>query len=288
MKKNLPPVSTQVTGARYCVPGKSASFRRTGAAVHLAGREECLQNYRIARTTYPTHALELVTQGKGLLVLCGREYRLQPGTVFAYGPGIPHEIRAEGSGLVKYFVDCSGPQVDRLVRAGLKPGRVASARHPEQMVSLFELLLARGGERPQVDAPLCSDYVAALLKLAAETLPADRVTGGNPGQTIRRAMILLSAGTTSFRSVADLASRLGVTPEHLARSFRNAGMESPSTLLAAKRMNHAAGLLLSGGRTVKQASYELGFSSPFHFSSSFRRHFGFPPSSLKSRAGEIS
>ena len=284
MKKKLPPVSTQVTGARYYLPDRIVTVRHAGPVVHLVGREECLPDYRVTRKTYPTSALELVIAGNGRVILGTGEHRLRPGMVFAYGPGIPHEIRAEGPGLVKYFVDYSESLSRRNSRCGLKPGNVAAVRHPGQVASLFELLLARGGQRSPMDAPLCGDYLTAILRLTAETFRESR-EAVHFGGTIGRAMKLLSEDATAFRSVADLAARLGVTPEHLARSFRKAGRESPSVLLAAKRMNHAAGLLLSGGRTVKQASYELHFSSPFHFSSAFRRHFGFPPSSLKSRAG---
>jgi len=70
--------------------------------------------------------------------------------------------------------------------------------------------------------------------------------------------------------------------------FRAGGLQPPSLLLASKRMSHAAGLLLSSDVKVKQIAYELGFSTPFHFSAAFKRHYGCSPKALREGRTEMT
>jgi len=113
LKTSLPPLSSQVAGARYCFLSRSKG-RHGGLRVILAGREECRADYQIFRESYPTNALELVVSGTGVLQLGRQSQRLLPGMVFSYGPGISHGIRAKGPGLIKYFVDFTGDEGDDL------------------------------------------------------------------------------------------------------------------------------------------------------------------------------
>lgn len=41
--------------------------------------------------------------------------------------------------------------------------------------------------------------------------------------------------------------------------------------------------LLEGNHTVSEISYKVGFNSPSHFSTSFKRHFGESPSDYVAR-----
>ena len=282
MKTSLPPLSSQVAGARYCFLDR-AKGRQSDLQVVLAGREECRPDYRIFRESYPTHALEVVVAGTGVLQLGGKTQRLVPGMVFSYGPGIPHGISAEGPGLVKYFVDFTGRESDELLAtAFLKPGRSILARHPDQIAALVDLILDRAGEKSRLNEGLCADYLRAILRLCTETLGKKRGVRGRD-DCLRPALALINAEYLRIRSVSELSSRIGVTPEHLTRTFRRGGLQPPSIQLASKRMSHAAGLLLSGDAKVKQIAYELGFATPFHFSAAFKRHYGCSPRTLRDR-----
>jgi AraC-like DNA-binding protein len=280
LKPTLPPLSSQVDGARYCF--LSTSTRKTAELrVLMAGSEKCRPEYRTARASYPTHALELVVSGSGRLFLDGTIIPLKPGTLFSYGPGISHEIRADDNGLVKYFVNFTGDEARSLLRrARLMPGKTATARHPEQMSALFELLLDRAGEDAPLNSDLCSDYLRAILRQASETL-LDNGGGNRRDDCLRVSLLLINSDYAHLRSVAELAARVGVSPEHLSRIFRKNGLPSPKAILSSKRMSHAAGLLLSGSARVKQISHELGFATPFHFTACFKRHFGHSPRSLR-------
>jgi AraC-like DNA-binding protein len=81
-----------------------------------------------------------------------------------------------------------------------------------------------------------------------------------------------------------LAREVALSPFHLARSFRQEVGESPHRYLVRRRLNRAAELLVSTPLTVTQVCDRVGFGSPAHFSQSFRRRFGVPPSVYRTLA----
>jgi AraC-like DNA-binding protein len=250
----------------------------------MAGREVCSDDYAVRRSGYPSLALEIVEEGEGILRLGRKTTSLRPGMIFTYGPGIAHSIRAvPGSRLVKCFVDFTGAEGEGLLaHVGLAPGRIALARDSYSMLRLMELMLSRGDSATAQSHALCADYLRALLRLAGEHRTVESASGKS-SDCHMRALALIERDHQRIRSVAELARRLGVTPEHLARSFKAMGDEAPLRRLVALRMNHAAHLLVSRGSQVKRVAADLGYANPFHFSAVFKRHFGFPPKSLRKR-----
>jgi AraC-like DNA-binding protein len=67
------------------------------------------------------------------------------------------------------------------------------------------------------------------------------------------------------------------------RDFQKQYNTTPGKWLLEKRLNHALHLLTNNGRTVSEASYESGFENQSHFSRVFRKHFGYPPASVKQK-----
>ncbi len=277
----LPPLSAQVSDSRYCFLSTSTAPTK-GMRLLMAGREFCREEYQVVRQGYPSFALELVVAGSGTLELGGKKLALLPGTIFSYGPGVPHAIRSQpGERLVKYFVDFVGLEAEKLMEsAKVKAGKVAMIRDAEPLVAVFDLLINRGGRISKNNTDLCTDYLKAILRMSSETLPL-RSRKIQKDNCYNRAVTLIDREYASIRTLEELAGRLGVSPAHLSRSFRAVGEPPPSQRLSRKKMTHAAGLLLSGEWKVKQVAYHLGYATPFHFSSVFKRHFGYSPRALQ-------
>ena len=77
-------------------------------------------------------------------------------------------------------------------------------------------------------------------------------------------------------TVAELARHVGVSRATLARRFTDLAREPPMAFLMRWRMT-LADLLCAADATVTSVAREVGYSSPFTFSTSFKRHHGHSP-----------
>ena len=89
-------------------------------------------------------------------------------------------------------------------------------------------------------------------------------------------------------SLADLAADLHTSPFHIVRVFRE---ETGFTLHDYRlhlRLRRSLELLLDPDRELTRIAHELGFCSLSHYSGTFRRKFGIPPSGVRSGGRELS
>jgi AraC-like DNA-binding protein len=90
----------------------------------------------------------------------------------------------------------------------------------------------------------------------------------------------LAADVSANHSLATLARDAGLSPFYLARRFRAHSGSSIHQYLLALRLATAHARLRDGATNVTQLALDLGFSSLAHFSSTFRRAYGSPPSGI--------
>lgn len=91
-----------------------------------------------------------------------------------------------------------------------------------------------------------------------------------------RAMAWLEAHMALPAGVAAAAAALGITREHLTRSFRAEVGIPPGTWLRQRRLERAQ-LLLASGLEVSEAATRVGFASRSHFAAAFRHQHGTNP-----------
>lgn len=82
--------------------------------------------------------------------------------------------------------------------------------------------------------------------------------------------------------LAHLSRELETSPFHLCRVFRVETGLSIHRYLIRLRLRAAVEALGRGEKDLSGLAYDLGFSSHSHFTSSFRREFGVPPSRFRS------
>ncbi|MEM6413323.1 MAG: AraC family transcriptional regulator [Pseudomonadota bacterium] len=80
-----------------------------------------------------------------------------------------------------------------------------------------------------------------------------------------------------------LSGLAGVSSEQLRRMCQSRLGRSPIQQLTYLRIQHAAHLLATSGRSVEDVAQTVGYQNPFAFSNTFKRMTGFRPSHFKSR-----
>lgn len=102
-------------------------------------------------------------------------------------------------------------------------------------------------------------------------LPLDQVFLRKVIDTIKSRM-----GDETF-GVEDLASNTGMSVTHLNRKLRALLDQSPGQFIRSQRLQRAAELLLQNAGNVAEIAYRVGFSDQAHFTRSFKKQFGCPP-----------
>ncbi|WP_158644101.1 ATP-binding protein [Pseudobacter ginsenosidimutans] len=80
-----------------------------------------------------------------------------------------------------------------------------------------------------------------------------------------------------------LGREIGLSRTQLHRKLKSLIDQSPGELIRTIRMKRAYELLQNKVATVAEVCYLVGYSNPANFSTSFSKHFGFPPSEAAKR-----
>ena len=260
--------------------------RRRPLAVVCGGWERCAADYRIERKTFPYLVIELVAAGQLSLELAGRRYDLVAGSIYSYGPGVPHTVRsiAEVPAL-KYFVAFVGHRaLSLLKRIGLAPGTVRQVLDPIALRELLDAMISAGARHSDATASICASILDAFVRSVGDSAVEHVPQELGSLATYRRCRATMEEGAGELRNLKQAAERCHVAPSYLCRLFGRYDHETPYQLIRRLRLQRAAALLLEPGAMVKSVAAELGFSDPFHFSHAFKRHFGVPPLQIVKRS----
>lgn len=279
-------ISRQVTKARrfYREVGLQSE---ADVVVACGGWEQCAPDYHLKREDFPYWSLEFVSGGEGSLRLAGVRHRLERGVVFAYGPGVAHEIRTDPANpLRKYFVDfCDKESGARLRRAGLAAGVCRRLAKDDEVRLAFDQLIADGQKTSLRADRLVALRLETMLELIADGSASMEPRAWRAFQTYQRCRDVLEVRSKELATAEAVAAAGHVTPAHLSRLFMRFCGQPPYQVLMRLRMSHAAARLEEGGRLVREVGDEFGMD-PYHFSRVFKRVHGLSPENfLKSRAG---
>jgi AraC-like DNA-binding protein len=229
-----------------------------------------------------TFSLSFVEAGTFELAIGRRRYSLAPGDVFVTWPGLAFRCRheAELPSDVCLSVDVS-EALARDVLATL--GRAPAASPVLRATNRLGYLRLRLQDAPAAGALAAETLAAEALAevLTPRAREARRLF--RPGQLawyaarVRAAREKLEAESAQPHTLRSLAGDAGMSPFHFARVFRELSGTPPHAHLRRVRLAHAARLLREGA-SVTDACFDSGFSNLSHFSRSFRRAFGLPPS----------
>jgi DNA-binding response OmpR family regulator len=85
-------------------------------------------------------------------------------------------------------------------------------------------------------------------------------------------------------SVDRLGADVGLSRTQLHRKLKALIDQAPGDLIRVVRLEQALALLKGNVGTVAEVAYQVGFGNPANFSTSFSRHFGYPPSQVSKQA----
>ena len=107
--------------------------------------------------------------------------------------------------------------------------------------------------------------------------PIDPMARQRYSAPVQRALNLIEAGVGQSITVVELAQRVDISRRELLRRFRDELNNTPSRILAQRRLDRARSLVLNTRLPMAAIADAVGFSSQSHLTSSYREEFGTTP-----------
>jgi AraC-like DNA-binding protein len=222
-----------------------------------------------------------VEEGRFNLEVGDQGWRVAAGDVMLSHPGMRFRASFEGEGfndtcLSVIYLSADDERFDssRTWARSERPVLRASNR-----LRYVRWLLQRAVER---DAPMLAEYGASEIFRARDDAPAALYREHKFVWYVERvhaARERLDAHFDRDHTLSTLAREVGMSMFHFARVFTELVGRPPHRYLAETRLLAARGML-EQGRSVTETCFACGYNDLSHFSRSFARRFGVPPSRL--------
>lgn len=157
----------------------------------------------------------------------------------------------------------------------------------DPMLSQICLMLKRELEQGGLGSKLYAESAAQML---AVHLLRDYCTfehrvqeysGGLPGDRLRRVKDYVQAHLDADLSLDDLAGQVGMSTYHFCRLFKQSTGKSPNQYVMWLRVETAKRLLKETDLSVLEVSLAVGYNSPSHLATQFKRLTGVTPSAYR-------
>jgi AraC family transcriptional regulator of arabinose operon len=123
--------------------------------------------------------------------------------------------------------------------------------------------------------------IEKILLIAAERTKS---AGGRPlDPRVQSALETIAARPAYHYSVEELARQAHLTASGFAHLFKRQTGHSVIEYVLRTRLSEAARMLELTTAPVKEIAYTMGFSTPYHFSESFKRRYGKSPRAFRDR-----
>jgi AraC-like DNA-binding protein len=148
-----------------------------------------------------------------------------------------------------------------------------------------EIVKEEPGQQVVLDRLLDLLLVSALrAAFATGSVAVPPWFSANADPVLGRVLRLMQNEPGEPWTVASLAAAVGVSRALLARRFHEQVGEPPMAFLTSWRMALAADLIVASDVSVSSVARTVGYSSPFTFSTAFKRTYGASPRAYRAQA----
>lgn len=245
---------------------------------------------RIAADGRDTFTFGLVTRGQLAGDFDGRPCDLRPGQVCVIDFSRPWQARSSPAEFILLAVP-------RAALMALAPpvrdlhGRLLDGATARILAEHFIALVRHLPEASATDLPIIQRTTLRMIAESLDALAPDdpREPGPSQDRLVDRVRRHVEDGLASpDLSPATICRALGVSRPTLYRAFKRSG--GIARYIQRRRLE-AVHVLLSDTdetRSLATLAQDFGFSSPAHFSTAFRRRFGYAPRDLRQGGGGSS
>lgn len=265
-------------------PGTNSALYVTACGIGCCGRG-CIYGHA-AQNIYHIHC---IIEGKGILQINDRTYRLHSGQLFAQTPFM--EIRCQPDDSIPCYdawISFAGTQAAGLMESS---GMTAESPvrntdiEPSGFLALTEKIL-KHPEATVTDEFMRTSLLYEIAALLASFEKPDLKTGKSahdhtPDIYVECALAYIHCSYSSI-TVRDIADRIGISRSYLSHIFKQKLDISPQQYLVNYRLEKGSQLLRTTSFPVRVISEKTGYSNPLTFSKMFKKNYGISPTAYRS------
>lgn len=231
------------------------------------------------------YQLVYITKGKGELSLERNGTRpISRGNLLLLYPGQWHTYSpCRDTGWDEYFIGFEGAVADQFMKEGFQSlgEQVFEMGLNEELFSLF----ARALEVAQADKMFAQQYLAGIvLHMLGMVLSVSKNCAfglNNMARKVEQAKIMMNESVCQEMNSEELAMKLNVSYSWFRKVFKDYTGYAPAQYFQELKLRRAKQMLVGTSCSVKEIAYSLGYASPEHFFSIFKKHTGCTPSDYR-------
>ncbi|MGO4544872.1 AraC family transcriptional regulator [Paenibacillus sp. 2TAB23] len=223
--------------------------------------------------------LVLLHSGEMTIEIDGNEHMIPAGSAVVLKPG--HEEMFTFSSRGETWHRWISIHMGKLTASELNPYEALPLFQPisEELNRITDIMLSLQLNHPSNSEVLRSLGMSALLLYISEVTRTREQEDMHP--SIQLAKNFIHSTFHEELDLSVLASKAGVSPEHLIRLFRNHDRTTPIKYLWRYRVLKALEFLTHTGLTITEISLRCGFKSSFHFARTVKQHTGQTPTEVR-------
>lgn len=225
------------------------------------------------------YQLLYIVKGRGEFANQTATRDITKGTIVLLRPGVWHSYKpSKNDGWTEYFIGFSGEMADKAIeQLFAKEEQIFSIGLKQEMVDLYQRAIEVAAEdRPSAQQLLCGivmHLLGNLSYIAHSAISADRMD-----QIIEQAKAIMQEKASQNIDLDILAEQLNVSYSWFRKVFREYTGYPPAKYFMLVKLRRAQYLLVNTQESIKEIAFSLGFKSPEHFYTTFKRVMGSTPS----------
>lgn len=225
------------------------------------------------------YQLLYIVKGRGVFANQSASCDIAKGTMVLLRPGVWHSYKPSTSdGWTEYFIGFSGEIADRAIaRLFAEEEQLFNVGLKQELVDLYQRAIeVASADRPAAQQLLCGivmHILGSLNYISRNTVGADRMD-----QIVEQAKAIMQEKAAQNLDLEVLAEQLNVSYSWFRKVFREYTGYPPAKYFMMVKLHRAQYLLVNTQESIKEIAFSLGFKSPEHFYTTFRRVMGSTPS----------
>ncbi|MBP3565321.1 MAG: AraC family transcriptional regulator [Alistipes sp.] len=225
------------------------------------------------------YQLLYIVKGRGEFANQTTSYDIVKGTLVLLRPGVWHSYKpSKNEGWTEYFIGFSGEMADKAIeKLFAEDEQIFNIGLKQEMVDLYQRAIEVAAEdRPSAQQLLCGivmHLLGNLSYIAHSAITADRMD-----QIIEQAKAIMQEKASQNIDLDMLAEQLNVSYSWFRKVFREYTGYPPAKYFMLVKLRRAQYLLVNTQESIKEIAFSLGFKSPEHFYTTFKRVMGLTPS----------